>query len=141
MRVLLIHVDRFKSELTEKGRSQYTEEPNEPVVSVDEAIVILTCVEKADELNPKLMVQKVADEIEKIARQLKVPTLVVHSFAHLFADLATAPVAIEVLKDLTGELQSRGFETHRTPFGWFNTLELKAKGHPLSRIARIVTID
>ena len=27
----------------------------------------------------------------------------------------------------------------RTPFGWFNTLEIRAKGHPLSRVARTIT--
>lgn len=141
MRMLLIHVDRFQSELTEKGRSHYVEEPEAPIVSVEEAIVVLTCVEKADESNPNIIVHRAADEIERIARQLKVPALVIHSFAHLFAELANARVAIEVLKDLAAELRRRGFSVQRTPFGWFNTLEMKAKGHPLSRIARIVTVD
>jgi threonyl-tRNA synthetase len=26
----------------------------------------------------------------------------------------------------------------RTPFGWFNTLDIQAKGHPLSRVARVI---
>jgi threonyl-tRNA synthetase len=38
------------------------------------------------------------------------------------------------------ELRQRGFEVTRTPFGWFNTLEIKAKGHPLSRVARRVEL-
>ena len=35
-------------------------------------------------------------------------------------------------------LRERGIEAIRTPFGWFNTLEMKAKGHPLSRVARVI---
>ncbi|MCS6804933.1 MAG: threonyl-tRNA synthetase editing domain-containing protein [Blastocatellia bacterium] len=138
MRMLMIHVDAFRSELTEKGRSKLIEEPIERVVAVEEAIVILTAVEKSDESNPTLVVQRAAQEIETIARQLKVSTLVVHSFAHLFAELANPTVAVDVLKELASTLAARGFTTYRSPFGWFNTLEIKAKGHPLSRIARTI---
>lgn len=141
MRMLMIHVDSFRSELTEKGRSKLIEEPIERIVAVEEAIVILTAVEKADEVNPTLVVHRAAQEIEKIARQLKVSTLVVHSFAHLFAELASPVIAVNMLKELASELASRGFTTHRSPFGWFNTLEIKAKGHPLSRIARTIAVD
>jgi threonyl-tRNA synthetase len=139
--MLLIHVDSFKTELTEKGRSQYVEEPANRVIAVQEAIAVWTCVEKADEPRPEVVTQRAAEEIEKIARQLKVNTLVVHSFAHLFAELSNARLAVDVLKELTAELRRRGFVAYRTPFGWFNTLEMKAKGHPLSRIARIITDD
>jgi len=45
------------------------------------------------------------------------------------------------LKLIQDGLARNGFEALRTPFGWFNTLELKAKGHPLSRIAKKITPD
>lgn len=35
-------------------------------------------------------------------------------------------------------LHVAGHTVTRTPFGWFNTLDLQAKGHPLSRVARSV---
>ena len=38
------------------------------------------------------------------------------------------------------ELKETGMKVIRTPFGWFDTLEIKAKGHPLSRVARIISI-
>lgn len=141
MRILSIHVDHFRSEVTERGRSRILEEPEERVVSVGEALVILSCVERADETDPSSVVRRAADEIETMARQLKVDTLVIHSFAHLFAELARPSTALDVLKELTAELRSRGFTTYRTPFGWFNTLDLRAKGHPLSRMARVIPPD
>ena len=71
---------------------------------------------------------------------MKVNTIVLHPFAHLFAKLSGPDIAIETLKLVEGELIQHGFKVIRTPFGWFNTLELKAKGHPLSRVARKVEL-
>ncbi|RMG44451.1 MAG: hypothetical protein D6723_19325 [Acidobacteria bacterium] len=141
MRILSIHVDHFRSEVTERGRSRVIEDPEEKVVSVDEALVILSCVERADEISPSSVVRRAVEEIETMARQLKVDTLVIHSFAHLFAELARPSTALSVLKELADQLRRRGFTVHRTPFGWFNTLDLRAKGHPLSRMARVIPPD
>jgi len=29
---------------------------------------------------------------------------------------------------------------HRTPFGWFNALQIKGQGHPISRVAREIRV-
>jgi threonyl-tRNA synthetase len=80
-------------------------------------------------------------EITKFAAQLKVSTVVLHPFAHLFAELGPPEAAIDVLSRTQQELTNRGLHCIRTPFGWFNALQIDAKGHPLSRVARIVTAD
>ncbi|MBI3301285.1 MAG: hypothetical protein HYZ72_04305 [Deltaproteobacteria bacterium] len=38
-------------------------------------------------------------------------------------------------------ITNAGLRSSRTPFGWFNTLHIDAKGHSLSRVARVVTAD
>jgi threonyl-tRNA synthetase len=76
-----------------------------------------------------------------LTEQLKVRTVVLHPFAHLFAALSTPEVAIEVLSRTQQELVAAGLCCYRTPFGWFNTLQIDAKGHPLSRVARSVTAE
>lgn len=139
MRMLIIHVDYFKTEMTEKSRSKLIEEPEQRAIAVGEALAILTSVEKSDEVDPSSVAQNVIHEITKVAGQLKAKTIVLHSFAHLFAELSSPGFAIEMLKSLQKELELKGYRVYRTPFGWFNTLELKAKGHPLSRIARIIS--
>lgn len=139
MRMLILHVDYFRTVMTEKSRSKIVEEVEDKTVTAEDALVILTSVEKGDEPDPQAVVRKAQAEITKWAEQLKVKTLVLHSFAHLFAELARAEIGIDVLRSLQQDLQTLGYTVHRTPFGWFNTIELKAKGHPLSRIARIVT--
>lgn len=138
MRFLALHVDYFRTEMTERGRSPLREEPENKTVSVDEALVVLSSVEKTDETDPDASAARAADEIARIAEQLKVRTIVIHSFAHLFAELARPETAILVLKEIQQKLRALGYRVERTPFGWFNTLEVRAKGHPLSRIARVV---
>lgn len=139
MRILIWHVDSFKSTLTQKGRSELVEAKQPEIIEVKDAIVIFTSVEKTDEINPELIIQKTRDEILKVCLQLKVSVIVIHSFAHLFAEsLADPAIALEIMKKITTSLSQPNYVVHRSPFGWFSALDIKAKGHPLSRIARII---
>ena len=139
--MLIIHVDRFSSTITEKGRSNVIEDPSPKTTEVGEALVVLASVEKRDETNPENVSRKAVEEIAKVGHQLKVKTIVLHPFAHLFGELSKSDVAIKTMKLTQEGLAQNGFTAIRTPFGWFNTLELKAKGHPLSRIAKKVSAD
>jgi len=139
MRILALHVDYFKSEITEKGRSKLIEEYTSPVVEVREALIVLSAVEKQDELDCETISAKTVDEIAELAGKLKTKTIVIHPFAHLFGELASPQIAVQILKAIESNLGISGFNVIRTPFGWFNTLEFKAKGHPLSRVSRIIT--
>lgn len=138
----MLHVDDFTSQITERGRSKFFEEidPNLKTTTVGEALLILASVERADEPNPELVAKSAGEEIAKLARQLKIKTIVIHPFAHLFGELSSPELAVKVLKLAERNLSQDGFRVVRTPFGWFNTLELKAKGHPLSRVARVISV-
>ncbi len=61
-----------------------------------------------------------------------------HSFAHLFVELSSPQVARQVLDRIQAMLAEQGYAVEQSAFGWFNRLEIKAKGHPLSRVARQV---
>ena len=138
MRILMLHCDYFKSEMTEKTRSPLREETVSPVVEAENCLVVLAAVEKIDETDPTTTVGAASDEIKKLARELNVERIILHSFAHLFTKLATPHVALNVLQSIQTNLSKDSLTVLRTPFGWFNTLEVKAKGHPLSRVARQV---
>lgn len=137
----MLHVDYFSSTVTERGRSKIIEDVSSETTTVNEALLILASVEKQDEVNPEDVSKKAIEEIFRLAQQLKVNTIVLHPFAHLFGELSRPEIAIRTLKLVAEELAKHGFKVIRTPFGWFNTLELKAKGHPLSRVARIVSLN
>lgn len=137
----MMHVNSFRSKITEKGRSPLVETPESGETAVGEALLVLSSVEKGDEADPALVAVRAAGEISKNAANLKVKTIVLHPFAHLFARLGAPETAVEVLDRVKDVLGEKGYEVIRTPFGWFNTLEIDAKGHPYSRVARIVTAD
>lgn len=137
----MLHVDHFKSTISESGKSKITEESGSKTFQVNEALVVLTSVEKQDESDPERVSAKAAEQISKLAHQLKVNTIVIHAFAHLFGELSKPEIAVETMKLTAEKLSQDGFQVVRTPFGWFYSLEIKAKGHPLSRVARIVSID
>ena len=137
MRFLSFHCDYFRYTVKKKSRSNIIEELTEQNKegSMENVIVLFISVEKQDESNPKYMINTLK-EIEKIATQLKVSNIIVLSFAHLFGELSDQNFGFKALKELQNELNKRDYHTIRPPYGWFNELELKAKGHPLSRISR-----
>ena len=141
MRMLMWHVDSFASRVTKRGRSPLTEEVTQPEIAVGDALLVMASIEKSDEASPDVVAKRTAAEIERHAQQLGVDTVVLHSFAHLFGELARPKVAIQVLDQCEAALKAADFQVEHTPFGWFNTLDLQAKGHPLSRVARTITAD
>ena len=139
MRFLSFHVDFFRYKVTEKGRSKVIEEILEgnKQNQVDNALVLFISMEKSDEAKTEI-IEKGIIEIEKITNQLKVSTIVIIPFAHLFGQLSSLEYAFESFKKIESLLKVKNYSVLRLPFGWFNELEMKAKGHPLSRISRIV---
>jgi threonyl-tRNA synthetase len=139
MRFLSFHVDYFSYKVTKKGRSKVIEEISEENKEnqVENALVLFLSIEKSDELKKNIL-QKGINEIEKITEQLKVSRIVIIPFAHLFGQLSSLEFAFESFKKIESLLKVKDYFVLRLPFGWFNELEMKAKGHPLSRISRIV---
>lgn len=136
MRFLAWHVDYVKAEPTERGRSPLVEEPR--AVDARNALLVFVHSEKSDESHPAEVVEKAIHEIASIATQLKVTTVALNPFAHLFAELSRPEIAAEMLAQLYAGLVARGFEVQRFSFGVFYELEMRAKGHRLARIARTI---
>jgi len=132
-------VDYFRHKVTKKGRSKVIEEILEENKEnqVEDALVLFISMEKSDEAKTEIL-EKGINEIEKITKQLKISNIVVIPFAHLFGQLSSLEYAFESFKKIESLLKLKEYSVLRLPFGWFNELEMKAKGHPLSRISRIV---
>ena len=139
MRFLSFHVDYFRYKVTKKGRSKVIEEitENNSEAQIKNALVLFISSEKQDEENSEIL-KKGIIEIEKITNQLKISNIVIVPFAHLFGQLSTIEFSFEFFKKIELELKMMDYSVVRLPFGWFNELEMKAKGHPLSRISRII---
>lgn len=137
MRFLSFHCDYFSFETTERSRSKIYEELSEQNKEgrLENVIVLFMSVEKKDEKSTDFL-DKTFNEIKSITSQLKVNNIVLLSFAHLFAELSSPKFALIALKKLEKILINNGYQVQRPPFGWFNELNFKAKGHPLSRVSR-----
>lgn len=137
MRMLIWHVDVFAAEPEQRGRSKIADAAPE-VVRIEEGLVVFAACEKADESEPEAVATRATEAVADIAGRLGARTVVLHSFSHLFVELSSPAVARAILDAMQRQLAARGYTVSQTAFGYFNRLEIRAKGHPLSRVARQV---
>lgn len=134
MRFLAWHVDYVRATPTEHGRSTLVEE-SKPI-SAENALLVFANFEKNDEPHQSEVVEKAVAEIGAMAVQLKVGSVVLNPFAHLFAEPSKPDVAVAMLEQVNAGLTKKNLLVQRLAFGMFYELELKAKGHRYSRMAR-----
>jgi threonyl-tRNA synthetase len=142
MRLLLVHADRFEYEAREKA----VKEP-EPLDDshkkggLENGLVVFSTVEKSDEQEPEQIATNAASSIEEVLGWLKTKKVMVYPYAHLSTSLASREPAISILKALEEKLSQKGYEVSRSPFGWYKSFTITAKGHPLSELSRTITVD
>ena len=135
MKLLFIHSDYIEYEVTGKA-IEHPEETEFHRDRLEEALAVFIAVEKVDEKDPKQVVEKAADEIEKTARQLSIKNIMLYPYAHLSSNLSSPKIAFEALVSLEDTIRNREFIVKRAPFGWYKSFKLSCKGHPLSELSR-----
>ena len=138
MRLLIFHVDEFTCTITRKGRSGLVETPTSRAAHIDAGLLALIAVEVDDGDAVAQVAEGAAAEIVKLATQLKVHDVMLLPFAHLFVEPGPAEQAVEIIDYAAARLRLDGLDVQRAPFGWFHSWEMRAKGHPLSRVARTI---
>jgi threonyl-tRNA synthetase len=136
--MLIFHVDSFVCSITQKGRSALVETPSSPSMQIEQGLLVLASAEAGDEAGPERVIDGATTEITKLTEQLKVDEVMLLPFAHLFAEPTEPELALSIIDGVATQLRARQLRVERPPFGWFHTWDLKAKGHPLSRVARTV---
>jgi threonyl-tRNA synthetase len=139
MRLLAIHADfmeyetkkktKFAEELTEEGKKR-----------VEEVLVIFTSVEKEDEGFKDEITKRYLENLKEIADQLQTNRILIYPYVHLTSSPSNPAFAQEVFKELEDAVGREGYEVYRSPFGWYKSFNLKAKGHPLSEWSREIRI-
>jgi threonyl-tRNA synthetase len=142
MKILALHTDYIKFKPLKKALKKIEElsEADKEEKKVDEALVILTAVEKGDE-KVDLVVSKLVEQIEDISGQIKTRNIVLYPYAHLSKELSSPEVAVEVLESAEKELLRKKYSVSRAPFGYYKEFELKVKGHPLSELSREIVVE
>lgn len=128
MKVLQLHVDYVEYEPIQPESSVYESAEKKPV-RVDDALLLLTAVEKKDD---ETVVGKVLKDVSALIQKLKVDKVVIYPYAHLSGSLASPSKALQILETLERHASRLGVEVRRAPFGWNKRLVIAVKGHPLA---------
>ncbi|EHP84752.1 threonine--tRNA ligase [Methanotorris formicicus] len=137
MRMLLIHSDYLEFEA--KDKTKIAEETDVLNGKMEECLTTFIAVERDDEENVEGIIRGAVEEIEKVAKQLKIDNIVVYPYAHLSSDLSSPEVAKNVLKGIEEELKNKNYNVLRAPFGWYKAFKISCKGHPLSELSRKIS--
>jgi threonyl-tRNA synthetase len=135
MKTLNLHVDYIEWQGLKKALKSMEDLPEKEIekTRVEEALVILTAVEKNDSLE---ILNEYIENIKDIAEKVNTKNIVLYPYAHLSKNLGKPTIAIEILKAAEKQLIKEGYKTKRAPFGYYKTFEMKVKGHPLSELSR-----
>lgn len=136
MRLLLIHAKSFSYVAKDKAIDEY-EDTDRLKGSYSNVLVVFVSVERGDDKDPSI-VSRAADEIIDVFEKVNASTILIYPYAHLSQELSDPSTAIKILSQLEKELQDRGREVDRAPFGWYKEFSLTCYGHPLSELSRTI---
>lgn len=139
MQLLLIHSDYIEFEAKRPTPVAEKVEEAEKSGRLEEALCAFIAVEKMDEDDIPAVVAEGAEEIAKVAEQVKAERIMLYPYAHLSSQLSSPAAAVEILKGMNEALKER-YEVSRAPFGWYKAFKLSCKGHPLSELSRSIRL-
>ena len=132
MKVLLLHADYIEWKPTTPALRSA-----EPTVKewtrVEEPLVVMVSVEEGDN---EEKVAEVVKDIEEQFNRVKPKTIVVYPWVHLSQRPSKPSRALVLIKKIAEELEKRGYEVYRAPFGWYKAFRISVKGHPLAELSR-----
>jgi threonyl-tRNA synthetase len=137
MRILQLHVNYVEYEPIKKEIAE-AEECEKKKYKLEDALLLLTCVEKNDN---ESVCQKAVDDAKDFMSKMKINKLLIYPFAHLSSDVAKPDDALKIVKKMEDYAKASGISTYRAPFGWNKALSLSVKGHPLAEQSRMYTAE
>lgn len=138
--MLFIHAKNFMYKITDKAIDD-ADPISEDIAekTFHNVLVVFVTVELDDEKNPRVVVEKAAEEILDVYAKVKAEGIVLYPYAHLSPSIATPSRAREILNNLYNTVRQRGVNVSKAPFGWYKEFELHCYGHPLSELSRHVS--
>jgi threonyl-tRNA synthetase len=136
MRILQLDVDFVEYELVKPEIKNY-EECESKRVRVEDALVLLTSIEKGD--TEEEARRAVKDAVE-FANSLKRGKLVIYPYAHLSSNLEEPGRARELLESMLSEAEKYGLVVTHAPFGWNKKLTVSTKSHPFAEQGKTYSV-
>lgn len=130
MRALILHVNKFKTNITEEStlpQGIIPEKRDSLLEEIDEGLVIFFCVEKSDK-NKQL--EELYEEIIKSAHEVGAKNLMIAPFVHLSKQIADPEMAKDFYETIIKKFENDDFIVKSSHFGYHKSLLLDIKGHP-----------
>jgi len=140
MKLLALHSDFIKYEVTKKTKFAETIDDDLKKNGMNECLTVFTSVEKDDVGDLNALVQEAAKAVREIAKQIKVNSVFIYPYVHLTSSLAEPDFASAFFPALLDEL-SKDMIVKRAPFGYYKAFSISCKGHPLSELSREIHIS
>ena len=132
MKLLMIYCDSFA--YTPADKTLEDEPDCRDGDQLEAALIGLIHAEAADEEDPARIEKKLLKNLKWGARKNATLRIVLHSFSHLAETKASADFTRELLARVQQRLETAGYESRQTPFGYFQDLNLQAPGRSTARI-------
>ena len=101
---------------------------------IQNAVVVFIHAEADDEEQSAKILTKMVKNIKWLAGKFNSKNIVLHSFSHLSGNSASPDFARQILVDAQKRLQTIGFTTQMTPFGYLHEFSLHVSGESLGRV-------
>lgn len=134
MKMLCFQAKRFWWKTFEKTLAEAPDQEVE--TEVREAVIAFVHVEALD-LVPERdasVFRQALKHLKWLANKRALRVVVLHSFTHLGGESAPPAGAAGFLERLRSRLTENGYETHVTPFGYFNEWDLSVYGDSLAKV-------
>lgn len=140
MNTLLIHADSISFQAKKATKFAEKVSAKQKKGKALNALVCFAAFEESDDSNPKAVAENWSKEIEKVVEQVKAEKIVLYPYVHLLFGKKPSRTssALDILKEAE-KILSKKFKVLRAPFGFYKEFSIKAKGHPLAELSRIVS--
>jgi threonyl-tRNA synthetase len=139
MRLLFVHSDHLEFETTTETEEGVAETEGVPMAGrMEDCVTAFVSVETGDGADRDAVAANAADELRDVTDRLNTRRIVLYPSVHLSDDLAGPESAKTVLRKLDALLDA-DYEVLRAPVGWYTSVEVACKGHPISELSRHVT--
>jgi threonyl-tRNA synthetase len=134
MRILQIHCKNFTYTLEKK--TQVAEKPDPRALNLMNVLVCFICFEKKDKGKNEKLINDYIESLKIDLERLRFKRILIYPYAHLSNSLGSPRLARLFIEKLHQTLIKKGFETYKSPFGWYKSFRLECIGHPLSEAYR-----
>jgi len=132
LRLLMIYCESFGYRTSMRTLDTVPEIDEKKVV--ENVLVAFIHIEEKDAENLSYVETKLVKNIKWAARKNETESVLLHSFTHLSESKADPEKTNQIFLGAKERLETAGYTTQMTPFGYFLDLEIRSAGNPLTRL-------